>query len=154
VCLGKLNEHGRTDSDERMLFETVLWIACTGALGVISFSRPAIGTRYRLKASVFNRIFGAVSDDPDMDTSWSTAPSLNSTDMARAQKGGPQNQAVGRSKGFFDALVQALKIRIVKLRKQKFGANSEKIEREIEQLQLALENLEVAATVAVCVDRR
>jgi transposase len=48
----------------------------------------------------------------------------------------------------FDALVQALKIRIAKLRKQKFGPSSEKIEREIEQLQLALEDLEVAAAAA------
>jgi transposase len=48
----------------------------------------------------------------------------------------------------FDALVQALKIRIAKLRKQKFGPSSEKVEREIEQLQLALEDLEVAAAAA------
>ncbi len=44
----------------------------------------------------------------------------------------------------YEALIQALKIRIAKLRKQKFGPSSEKIEREIEQLQLALEDLEVA----------
>lgn len=44
----------------------------------------------------------------------------------------------------YEALVQALKVRIAKLRKQKFGPSSEKIEREIEQLQLALEDLEVA----------
>ena len=37
-----------------------------------------------------------------------------------------------------DLLVQALRIRIAKLQKQKFGASSEKIEREIEQLELAL----------------
>jgi hypothetical protein len=48
----------------------------------------------------------------------------------------------------FDTLVQALKIRIAMLQKQKFGPSSEKIEREIEQLQLALENLEVAAAAA------
>jgi len=44
-----------------------------------------------------------------------------------------------------EALVQALQIQIARLRKQKFGASSEKIEREIEQLELALESLEVAA---------
>src|SRR3546814_785174 len=48
----------------------------------------------------------------------------------------------------FDALVQALKIRIAKLQKQKFGPSSEKIEREIEQLQLALEDLEIALSAA------
>jgi transposase len=44
----------------------------------------------------------------------------------------------------YEALVQALKIRIARLKKQKFGPSSEKTEREIEQLQLALEDLEVA----------
>jgi transposase len=48
----------------------------------------------------------------------------------------------------YEALIQALKIRIAKLKKQQFGPSSEKIEREIDQLQLALEDLEVAmATV-------
>ena len=43
----------------------------------------------------------------------------------------------------YEGLVQALKIRIAKLRRQKFGRSSEKIGREIEQLELALEALEV-----------
>jgi transposase len=48
----------------------------------------------------------------------------------------------------YEALVQALKIRIARLQRQKFGASSEKIEREIEQLQLTLEDLEVAMAAA------
>jgi len=44
----------------------------------------------------------------------------------------------------YEALIQALKIHIARLRKQKFGPSSEEIAREIEQLQLALEDLEVA----------
>jgi len=43
----------------------------------------------------------------------------------------------------YEVLVQALKVRIARLRRQKFGRSSEKIEREIEQLELALEALEV-----------
>ena len=43
----------------------------------------------------------------------------------------------------YEGLVQALKIRIVKLRRQKFGRSSEKVNREIEQLELALEALGV-----------
>ena len=39
----------------------------------------------------------------------------------------------------YEGLVQALKIRIAKLRRQKFGRSSEKIGREIAQLELALE---------------
>lgn len=48
----------------------------------------------------------------------------------------------------YEALIQALKIRIARLKKQKFGRSSEKIEREIDQLQLALEDLEVAIATA------
>jgi transposase len=48
----------------------------------------------------------------------------------------------------YEALVQALKITIAKLKKQRFGASSEKIEREIEQLELALESLETARAAA------
>lgn len=44
----------------------------------------------------------------------------------------------------YEALIEALRLQIARLRKQKFGASSERIEREIEQLQLALEDLEVA----------
>ncbi len=47
-----------------------------------------------------------------------------------------------------DLLVQSLRTRIAKLQKQTFGASSEKIEREIEQLELALEDLRVATAEA------
>lgn len=48
----------------------------------------------------------------------------------------------------YEALVQALRIRIARLTRQKFGPSSEKLEREVEQLQLALEDLEVAVATA------
>jgi cytoskeletal protein CcmA (bactofilin family) len=41
-------------------------------------------------------------------------------------------------------LIQTLRLRIAKLKKQVFGQSSEKIEREIEQLELALEDLLIA----------
>ncbi len=44
-----------------------------------------------------------------------------------------------------EQLVQALRLRIARLQKQAFGKSSEKIEREIAQLELALEDLLVAA---------
>jgi transposase len=47
-----------------------------------------------------------------------------------------------------DLLVQSLWIRIAKLKNQKFGASSEKIEREIAQIELALEDLMVATAEA------
>jgi len=48
----------------------------------------------------------------------------------------------------YEALIEALRLQIARLKRQKFGASSEKIEREIEQLQLALEGLEVAQAAA------
>ena len=44
-----------------------------------------------------------------------------------------------------DLLIEALRARIAKLQRQRFGPSSEKIEREIEQFELALEDLQVAA---------
>ena len=44
-----------------------------------------------------------------------------------------------------DQLIQSLQLRIAKLKKQVFGKSSEKITREIEQLELALEDLLIAA---------
>lgn len=54
-------------------------------------------------------------------------------------------EASGRA---YEALIQALKITIARLKRQKYGASSEKIEREIEQLELALEGLEMAGAAA------
>ncbi|WP_146851828.1 IS66 family transposase, partial [Acidomonas methanolica] len=48
----------------------------------------------------------------------------------------------------YDALIQSLKIRIARLQKQKFGTSSEKIEREVEQLELLLEDVEIAIAAA------
>lgn len=44
-----------------------------------------------------------------------------------------------------DQLIQSLQLRIAKLKKQVFGKSSEKVTREIEQLELALEDLLIAA---------
>ncbi len=48
-----------------------------------------------------------------------------------------------------EALVQALQIQIARLKKQKFGASSERTLREIEQLELALEHLEIAGAATI-----
>ena len=58
-----------------------------------------------------------------------------------------QREEVARAKASalaFEALVQALRIQIAKLRRQRFGPSSERIGRELEQLQLTLEDVEVA----------
>jgi hypothetical protein len=48
----------------------------------------------------------------------------------------------------YEALIQALKLTIARLKRQKYGASSEKIDREIAQLELALEGLEMAGAAS------
>jgi len=55
-----------------------------------------------------------------------------------------ENAKISATLRAHDQLIQTLRLRIAKLQKQAFGARSEKIEREIEQLELALEDLLVA----------
>ena len=52
-----------------------------------------------------------------------------------------ENAKISATLRVHDQLVQALRLRIAKLQKLTFGKSSEKIEREIEQLELALEDL-------------
>ena len=59
-----------------------------------------------------------------------------------------ENEKMSATLRAHDLLVQALRVRIARLQKQRFGASSERIEREIEQLELALEDLLVAAAEA------
>jgi transposase len=44
----------------------------------------------------------------------------------------------------YEALIEALRIQIARLKRQRYGHSSEKIDREIEQLEMALEGLEIA----------
>ena len=55
-------------------------------------------------------------------------------------------QRMAASVRAYEILVQALKLRIARLQRQKFGPSSERIGREVEQLRLALEDLGVAAS--------
>lgn len=56
-----------------------------------------------------------------------------------------ENAQISATLRVHDHLTQTLRARIAKLRKQVFGQSSEKIEREIAKLELALEDLMVAA---------
>ncbi|SEK11375.1 Transposase C of IS166 homeodomain-containing protein, partial [Marinovum algicola] len=84
----------------------------------------------------------AMSDEA---TSLSNDPAVLKAMIAALQA---ENQKMSASLRAHDLLVQALRVRIAKLQKQKFGSSSEKIEREIEQLELALEGLQVALAEA------
>ena len=56
-----------------------------------------------------------------------------------------ENAKISATLRAHDQLIQSLRLRIARLKKQDFGQSSEKIEREIEQLELALEDLMIAA---------
>lgn len=55
---------------------------------------------------------------------------------------------MAQSNRAYEVLIEALQVQIAKLKKQKFGASSEKITRDIEQLELALEALEIESAAA------
>ena len=57
-----------------------------------------------------------------------------------------ENAKISATLRVHDQLIQALRLRIARLKKQIYGKSSEKIEREIEQLELALEDLLIAAS--------
>jgi transposase len=72
-CLGKRSDPGRSGTDNRLFLEAVLWIARTGSpwrdLPAMFGNWNSVFWRYRywVKAGVFERLFAAVSDDPDME---------------------------------------------------------------------------------------
>ncbi len=72
-CLGKKTDPGRTGGDGRLFLEAVLWIARTGSpwrdLPPDLGKWNTVFKRFRdwVKADVFQRIFDALSDEPDME---------------------------------------------------------------------------------------
>ena len=72
-CLGKKTDPGRTGGDGRMFLEAVLWIARTGSpwrdLPPGFGNWNTVFKRFRdwVKGDVFQRIFDALTDEPDME---------------------------------------------------------------------------------------
>ncbi|MCC8968929.1 IS5 family transposase [Bradyrhizobium brasilense] len=114
LCLGKPTDPGRTGGDNRLFIEAVLWIARTGSpwrdLPPTFGNWNTVFKRYRdwVKAGVFRRIFDAVSDDPDMEFAMVDATIVKVHRHAQGAKGGPKNQAIGKSKGGWTTKILAL----------------------------------------------
>ena len=72
-CLVKLSDPGRSGRDNRLFVEAVLWIARTGSpwrdLPAVFGRWNTVFKRFRdwVKADVFQRLFEACSDEPDLE---------------------------------------------------------------------------------------
>src|ERR687885_2219936 len=101
-CLGKKGDPGRTGGDNRLFVEAVLWIARTGSpwrdLPPLFGKWNSVFRRFRdwVRADVFQRLFDAVSGDPDLEYAMVDGTIVKVT--GKAQRGASR-QAVGRSEG-------------------------------------------------------
>ncbi|MCK1744851.1 IS5 family transposase [Bradyrhizobium sp. 139] len=113
-CLGKPGVPGRSGKDNRLFVEAVLWIARTGSpwrdLPAMFGHWNSTFTRFRdwVKADVWQRLFEAVSDDPNMEYAMVDATIVKVHRHGQGAKGGPQGQAIGRSKGGMTTKILAL----------------------------------------------
>jgi transposase len=93
-CLGKPEDPGRTGGDARLFVEAVLWIVRTGSPWrdlPDSFGKwNSVYKRFRhwVKAGVFERIFEAVSGDPDMEYAMVDATIIKVHRHGQGAKGG------------------------------------------------------------------
>ncbi|MBF7012786.1 IS5 family transposase [Novosphingobium sp. HR1a] len=113
-CLGKITDPGRSGRNNRMSVEAVLWIVRTGSpwrdLPAMFGNWSTAFRRFRdwREADVFKRIFDALSDEPDMEYAMIDATIVKVHRHGQGAKGGPQSQAIGRSKGGMTTKVLAL----------------------------------------------
>jgi transposase len=93
-CLGKKSDPGRSGGDNRLFVEAVLWIARTGSPWrdlPPSFGKwNTVFERYRdrVKADVFGHLFGAASDEPDMEYAMVDATIVKVHRHGQGAKGG------------------------------------------------------------------
>ncbi|MEH3099985.1 IS5 family transposase [Sphingomonas adhaesiva] len=113
-CLGKRSDAGRSGRDNRLFVEAVLWIARTGSpwrdLPERFGNWSTAFRRFRdwREADVFRRIFDALSDDPDLEYAMVDATIVKVHRHGQGAKGGPQSQAIGRSRGGMTTKILAL----------------------------------------------
>jgi transposase len=93
-CLGTPRDPGRSGTDNRRCVEAVLWIARTGSpwrdLPSCFGKWKTVFKRFRdwVKAAIFQRLFAAVSDDPDMEYAMVDATIVKVHRHGQGAKGG------------------------------------------------------------------
>ncbi len=94
-CLGKPTDPGRTGSDNRTFMEAVLWIVRTGSpwrdLPEEFGKWNSVFKRFRewVKLGVFERVFGALSGDPDIEYAMVDGTIVKVHRHGQGAKGGP-----------------------------------------------------------------
>jgi transposase len=94
LCLGKRGDPGRSGTDNRLFVEAVLWIVRTGSpwrdLPAAFGNWSTVYTRFRdwVAADVFQRLFDAVSDEPDMEYAMVDATIVKVHRHGQGAKGG------------------------------------------------------------------
>ncbi|MGB7260568.1 MAG: IS5 family transposase [Albidovulum sp.] len=111
---GKGSDAGATAKDNRLFLEAVFWRVRTGSPW--RDLPPAFGnwnTQFRrfrrwAKTGVFESLFKAMSNDPDLEYALIDGTIVQAHQKATGAKGGPQHQAIGRSRGGLTTKIVAL----------------------------------------------
>ncbi|HJU16656.1 MAG TPA: IS5 family transposase [Stellaceae bacterium] len=111
---GKVGDPGRSGEDNQRFLEAVLWIARTGAPwrdlpeAFGKWNSTFVRFRRWALAGVFERIFEALSGDPDFEYAIIDGTIVRVHQHGTGAKGGTQTQAIGRSRGGLTTKIVAL----------------------------------------------
>ena len=95
-CLGKAGDPGRSGAGNRLFVEGVLWIVRTGSPwrdlppGFGTWNSVYVRFRDWVKAEVFQRLFEACSDEPDLEYATVDATIVKVHRHGQGAKGGPR----------------------------------------------------------------
>ena len=111
---GKKSDRGVTAKDNRLFLEAVLWRARAGLpwrdLPTEFGHWNSVFTRFRrwVRRAVFERIFKALSEEPDFEYAMIDGTIVPVHQKASGAKGGAENNAIGRSRGGLTTKIVAL----------------------------------------------